>query len=137
MIDLRDDIKSISYPDPQIQAILRDIYERIETLEKKQDEIIEKLNEHAENINTVWNVSKRISAPKGQKTLQRLEKLNQVLKDRPSRGLTLTELERELDVSSQQMSLLISKLDKRIYEISYRKEKGVRHEKIIKLRTKW
>jgi len=110
----------------------KDLRNRVNELELTQDKLIDKINEHAENINTVWKLTKRPPAPKGQKTLQRLEKLDQILKERGPR--TLGQLGEELKLSSSEISRLIGKLDKRRYEVS--KRPGNEREKVIRLRSR-
>lgn len=88
---------------------IKDLKERVLELEQQQDEVVEKINEHAENINTVWAISKRPAAPKGQKTKQRLE------------------------ILPQEMSRMLRKLDKRRYEVH--KRPGCEREKIVRLRS--
>lgn len=133
--------------DPRLTALLVEVCQRIEALElenKKlrqriqeleidQDEHTDLINEHAEAINKVWLISKRPSfGPKGRKTNERLEKLDQILKANGAR--TLTQLEKDLGILPQEMSRLISKLDKRKYQIFLRE--GNRREKVIKLRSR-
>jgi len=131
--------------DPRLTALLAEICQRIEVLEvenKKlrkriteiediQDEHIDKINNHAEAINKIWNISKRSSLPKGEKTNKRLEKLNQILKTKRAR--TLSQLEKDLGILPQEMSRLLSKLDKRKYQLFTRE--GNRREKVIRLRS--
>lgn len=104
---------------------------RVLELELQNDELIAKINEHAENINTVWKLTKTPPAPKGQKTLQRLEKLDQTLKERGPR--TIGQLKEDLKISSSEMTRLIAKLDNRKYKISARP--GDEREKVIRLRA--
>lgn len=132
--------------DPRLTALLAEICQRIEAtelenkklrqrvldLEINQDEHTDKINEHAEAINKVWSISKRSVAPKGQKTNERLEKLNQILKTKGAR--TLSQLEKDLGILPQEMSRLLSKLDKRKYQIFLRE--GNKREKVIKLRSR-
>ena len=132
--------------DPRLTALLAEVCQRIEALELEnknlkarvldleinQDEHIDKINEHAEAINKVWSISKRPVAPKGQKTSERLRKLDQILKT--SGAKTLTQLEKDLGVSPQEMSRLLSRLDKRKYQIFPRE--GDKREKVIKLRSR-
>ena len=132
--------------DPRLTALLVEICQRIESLELEnknlkarildlelnQDEHGEKINEHAEAINKVWSISKRSIAPKGQKTNERLRKLDQILKTNGAR--TLTQLEKDLGILPQEMSRLLSKIDKRKYQIFLRE--GNRREKVIKLRSR-
>lgn len=110
---------------------IKDLKERVLELELQQDEVIEKINEHSENINTVWAISKRPAAPKGQKTKQRLEKIDHILKERGPQ--TLGQLEKDLGISPQEMSRLLRKLDKRRYEVH--KRPGCEREKIVRLRS--
>jgi len=115
--------------DPRITSLLTELCQRVEALEREnkrqqtriteleniQDDHTKTINDHAEAINKVWNISKRAVVPKGQKTKQRLEKLDQILKTNGSR--TLSQLEVDLKISPQQMSGLIAKLDMRRYRL--------------------
>ena len=104
---------------------------RVLELELQNDELVAKINEHAKNINTVWSLTKHPPAPKGQKTLQRLEKLDQILKERGPR--TIGQLKEDLKISSSEMTRLIAKLDNRKYKISNRP--GDEREKVVRLRA--
>ena len=115
--------------DPRLTALLIELCQRIEVLEHKntlqqtriteleeiQDDHTKTINNHAEAINKVWNISKRSVVPKGQKTNQRLEKLDQILKTNGAR--TLGQLETDLGISPQEMSRLLAKLDMRRYNL--------------------
>jgi predicted HTH transcriptional regulator len=131
--------------DPRLTALLIELCQRIEVLEHKntlqqtritelediQDDHTAKINNHAEAINKVWNISKRSVVPKGQKTNQRLEKLDQILKTNGAR--TLGQLETDLGISPQEMSRLLAKLDMRRYNLFTRE--GERREKVLKIRS--
>ena len=131
--------------DPRLTALLIELCQRIEVLEHKntlqqtritelediQDDHTAKINNHAEAINKVWNISKRSVVPKGQKTNQRLEKLDQILKTNGAR--TLDQLETDLGISTQEMSRLLAKLDMRRYNLFTRE--GERREKVLKIRS--
>lgn len=131
--------------DPRLTALLIELCQRIEVLEHKntlqqtritelediQDDHTAKINNHAEAINKVWNISKRSVVPKGQKTTQRLEKLDQILKTNGAR--TLGQLETDLGISPQEMSRLLAKLDMRRYNLFTRE--GERREKVLKIRS--
>lgn len=131
--------------DPRLTALLIELCQRIEVLEHKntlqqtriteleeiQDDHTKTINNHAEAINKVWNISKRSVVPKGQKTNQRLEKLDQILKTNGAR--TLGQLETDLGISPQEMSRLLAKLDMRRYNLFTRE--GERREKILKIRS--
>ena len=132
--------------DPRLTALLIELCQRIEALELEnknnrkritelediQDDHTKTINDQAEAINKVWNISKRPVVPKGQKTNQRLEKLDQILKTNGSR--TLSQLEADLKISPQQMSGLIAKLDMRRYRIFIRE--GAGREKVLALRSR-
>ena len=131
--------------DPRLTALLIELCQRIEVLEHKntlqqtriteleeiQDDHTKTINNHAEAINKVWNISKRSVVPKGQKTNQRLEKLDQILKTNGAR--TLGQLETDLGISPQEMSRLLAKLDMRRYNLFTRERE--RREKILKIRS--
>lgn len=132
--------------DPRLTALLAEVCQRIEALELEnknlkarvldleinQEDHDKTINNHAEAINKIWSISKRSVVPKGQKTKERLGKLDQILKARGAR--TLSQLEKDLGISPQGMSRLLSELDKRKYQIFPRE--GNRREKVIKLRSR-
>lgn len=146
-IDSINDFASITATaDPRMVALLADICNRVKVLEIEnkalkhrisdletmQDELVNKINEHAESINKVWSVTKRPAAPAGQKTIQRLNKLDHILKTHGPR--TLGQLEKDLGILPQEMSRLIAKLDKRRYNIFIRP--GNKREKVIGLKAR-
>jgi hypothetical protein len=69
--------------------------------------------------------------PTGQKTLERIAKIDEVLKARGS--TTLKELGKMLKIRPQEMSRLVAKLDKRRYEVFLRA--GDKREKVLRLRA--
>jgi regulator of replication initiation timing len=132
--------------DPRLTTLLTELCQRIEALElenKKirkritelediQDNHTETINNQAAAINKVWAISKRSVVPKGQKTKQRLEKLDQILKTKGAR--TLSQLDEDLGILPQEMSRLIAKLDMRRYDLFTRD--GERREKVLRLRSR-
>jgi uncharacterized coiled-coil protein SlyX len=69
--------------------------------------------------------------PRGEKTLARIAKIDEILKARGP--TTLKELERILKISPKEMNRLLTRLDKRRYEIHSRP--GDEREKVIKLKA--
>ena len=109
--------------------------QRINSLSDVQDEICDKIDEHAEALNTVWKAVKATppkAEPKGEKTLKRIAKLEEFLKARGS-GATFQEVERTLDISPSELTRLITKLDMRRYEIFARA--GDNRQKVIRLKA--
>ncbi len=94
------------------------------------DKIIDKINEHADDINKVWQATKKPTQPKGKKTLARIEQVKEILKSGPR---TFKDLERLLKISPKEMNRLVSKLDTRCYVIFYRS--GDERQKVIRLRS--
>lgn len=147
-VSLVDEINSfaLTISDPRLVALLTGLCHRVEALDRdnkelktriielelQQDDHTAAINRHAEAINQVWSFMNRPSVPKGQKTKERLKDLDKILK--ATGGRTLSQLEKDLDISQQQMSNLISNLDMRRYEIHARPGKG--REKVLKLRSR-
>ena len=102
---------------------------RIYELEDIQIDHERAINENAAALNKIWQGSKA-RTPKGSKTKKRIEKLDLMLK---TGAKALRQIEKDLGISPQEMSRLISKLDKRRYQIFIRN--GDKREKVIKLRT--
>jgi len=131
-----------------IQKAIQPLVERVEALEAtvaRQDEKIasqESTQEtQAENqliqlrlINGLREAAQKTAAPappKGAKTLARLAKIDEILKTRGP--TTLKELKRILKISPKDMNRLLTRLDKRRYEIHSRP--GDEREKVIKLKA--
>ena len=125
--------------DRRLKALLTDLLQEIEKLRARiielkiqQDDQADAINRNAGAINKVWRLTKRSpSVPKGHKTKERLG-LERILKS--TGGRTLSQLEKNLDISPRQMSHLISKLDMRRYDDQTRPGKG--REKVLKLRSR-
>jgi len=131
-----------------VEMAIQPLVERVEALEAtvaRQDEKIaaqESTQEtQAENqliqlrlIGQLREAAQKIAAPappKGAKTLARLAKIDEILK---SRGpTTLKEMERILKISPKEMNRLLTRLDKRRYEVHSRP--GDEREKVIKLKA--
>jgi chromosome segregation ATPase len=107
---------------------------RIASISDAQDEICDKIDEHAVALNTVWKAVKTTPAavPRGKKTLGRIAKLEELLKVRAS-GATFQETQKILGISSSAFTRLISKLDMRRYEIFARA--GDNRQKVIRLKA--
>lgn len=98
-------------------------------------------NQHLANL--IGEDRKRISAfeqqpraapiPAGNKTSDRIEKLRSFLKPRGS-GATFQEIERLLNIRPNQMTKLVSQLDKRSFEIFARS--GDRRQRVIRLKAR-
>ncbi len=116
------------------RAVCQD--EKIATLESQQDRDFEafadKINEHSAAINTIWKAVKTAAPPKGQRTEARIKKLKETLKARRS-GITFKEAEKLLGIRPNQMTKLLSQLDKRCFDIFARS--GNKREKVIRLKS--
>ncbi len=71
--------------------------------------------------------------PRGKKTLQRIERLKELLKGYGG-SQTFEQLQIDLDLSPSQFSQLARKLDKRVFEIAYLPG-GKKGEKVLMLRA--
>ena len=69
--------------------------------------------------------------PRGEKTIARIAKIDEVLKSRGA--TTLKEMGRILKISSKEMNRLLAKLDMRRYELHYRP--GDNREKVLRLKV--
>jgi hypothetical protein len=90
-------------------------------------EAIEQIDEHLARIDRM-----RITTPpRGEKTLARIDKIDEILK---ARGATsMKELERFLKISPKEMNRILSKLDMRRYEVHTRP--GDDREKVLRLKV--
>jgi anion-transporting ArsA/GET3 family ATPase len=103
---------------------------RLRSLSEAQDEIVDKLDEHAEALNKVWKGMRRNQTPKGSKTPERISRMKEIL----SNGArTFKEMEKLLGVSPKEMNRLVSKVDQRSFEVFTRP--GDERQKVIKLRS--
>ncbi len=103
----------------------------INELEDIVTEVCQKIGEHAALINKVSQaVKKNYSEPRGRKTIERLEKLTEILKSGPR---TFGEVEKQLKITPKEMNRLVSKLDMRKFKISPRPGNG--REKVIRLKA--
>jgi uncharacterized coiled-coil protein SlyX len=126
--------------DPRLKALITDLIRkneelthRITGLEIQQDDQADAINRNSGAINQMWRVLNRSpSVPKGQKTTARLKDLDKILK--ATGGRTLGQLEKDLNISSSQMSKLISKLDMRRYKLFNRDGDG--REKVLELKSR-
>ena len=69
--------------------------------------------------------------PRGEKTIARIAKIDEVLKSRGA--TTLKEMQRILKISPKEMNRLLAKLDMRRYELHYRQ--GDNREKVLRLKV--
>ena len=90
-------------------------------------EAIEQIDEHLARIDR----AKTTAPPRGEKTLARINKIDTILKARGP--TTLKELGRTLKISSREMSRILSKLDKRRFELHSRP--GDDREKVLRLKA--
>jgi hypothetical protein len=80
------------------------------------------------------NVHKEAQKAPGKKTVARIEMLKEILK-RNGGSRTFKQLQDDMDLNPSQFSQMVSKLDKRVFDISNRPG-GKRGEKILKLRVR-
>jgi len=80
------------------------------------------------------NVHKDVQKAPGKKTVARIEMLKEILK-RNGGSRTFKQLQDDMELNPSQFSQMVSKLDKRVFEISSRPG-GKRGEKVLKLRIR-
>lgn len=90
-------------------------------------EAIRDIDEHLTRIDR----SRTTTPPRGEKTLARITKIEEILKARGP--TTLKELERILGIDQATMTRLLGKLDKRRYEVHSRP--GDDREKVLRLKV--
>jgi len=131
-----------------VEQAIQPLQDRIDALEAtvaRQDEKIASLEATADTqadnqliqlrlINGLREAAQKTAAPappKGAKTLARLAKIDEILKTRGP--TTLKEIKRILKISPKEMNRLLTRLDKRRYEVHSRP--GDEREKVIKLKA--
>lgn len=133
---LRSEITQLRDDRERDQQEIEDLKEKIKSLEQQQDRdfdrFVDKINEHSAAINTIWKASKTTTPPKGEKTEARIKKLKETLKARRS-GITFKEAEKLLGIKPNQMTKLVSQLDKRSFEVFPRA--GNKREMVIRLKS--
>lgn len=102
----------------------------VKDLAEELGEAQELIDQHAEAINKVWQVTKKGRIPTGKKSKARVEQLKEILK---GGSKTYKELERILKISPKEMNRLVSMLDTRSYEIFFRA--GDNRQKVLRLRS--
>jgi transcription initiation factor IIE alpha subunit len=109
--------------------------EQIAALQATQDTLGENLFIQLKLIGQLREAAQKTVAapapPRGEKTLARLAKIDEILKTRGP--TTLKELERILKIRPQEMSRIMARLDKRRYEIFLRA--GDDREKVLRLKV--
>jgi len=120
----------------QLQATVARQGEKIAALEATTDKQAENELFQLRLINSLREVVQKPTVPtpppKGEKTLARIAKLKDFLKTRGS-GATFQECERLLGIKPNQMSALITKLDKRSFEVFTRVGDG--RQRVIRLKV--
>lgn len=130
-----DDIQPIQDTDPThpdgFTAILEGHLERITILEER---MARELLEDRKRISILEHV--QVPVHVGRRSQQRIAQLKEILKR--NRGvLAFAEIRRHLGLSMSQLSQLIRKLDKRIFEVRWRRtDPTARREKILVLRER-
>ncbi len=102
----------------------------VNDLAEELGEAQELIDQHAEAINKVWQVTKKGRIPTGKKSKARVEQLKEILK---GGSKTYKELERILKISPKEMNRLVSMLDTRSYEVFFRA--GDNRQKVLRLRS--
>jgi hypothetical protein len=119
-----------------LQATVARQGEKIAALEATTDKQAENELFQLRLINSLREVVQKPTVPtpppKGEKTLARIAKLKDFLKTRGS-GATFQECERLLGIKPNQMSALITKLDKRSFEVFTRVGDG--RQRVIRLKV--
>jgi hypothetical protein len=107
--------------------------EMIATLESTQETQADNQLIQLQLINNLRETIRKTATaiPTGQKTLERIAKIDEVLKARGS--TSLKELGKMLKIRPQETSRLVAKLDKRRYEVFLRA--GDKREKVLRLRV--
>jgi hypothetical protein len=132
---------------PQLQAIIfkaveqatAPLLKKIEAMESRLDALHEDVQlERAHDRQRISKMERdsqevKPSSP-GTKTTQRIDRLRQLLKNRGGSS-TFAQLQKDLDLSPSQLSKLVSRLDKRIFEV-WRRAGGKHGEKVLGLRAR-
>jgi chromosome segregation ATPase len=110
--------------------------DRILDLEIQQgkdfDELANKINEHSESINKCWQARKDAPAPKGDKTIARIESLKSIMKAKGG-SISFGEAEKLLKIHPNQMTALVEKLDRRSFEVFTRS--GDKRQRVLRLKA--
>jgi hypothetical protein len=116
-----------------LRGVINHQSERIAALESTQETQADNQLIQLQLINNLRETIKKTATiiPKGQKTLERIAKIDEILKVRGS--TTLKELGKTLKIRPQEISRLVAKLDKRRYEVFLRA--GDKREKVLRLRV--
>lgn len=135
---LREEIGQLRDDNEALKDKIASQNKRIASLEIQQDkdfdEIASKINEHSEAINKCWQYIKITpTIPRGEKSKARIEMLKDILKAKGG-SVTFGEAERLLKIKPNQMTKLISQLDKRSFETFTRV--GDDRQKVIRLKGK-
>jgi hypothetical protein len=126
LMPLRDEIDTL-------RSMISSQNEMIATLESTQETQADNQLIQLQLINNLREIIRKTTTaiPTGQKTLERIAKIDEVLKARGS--TTLKELGKMLKIRPQETSRLVAKLDKRRYEVFLRA--GDKREKVLRLRV--
>ena len=126
LMPLRDEIDTL-------RSMISSQNEMIATLESTQETQADNQLIQLQLINNLRETIRKTTTaiPTGQKTLERIAKIDEVLKARGS--TTLKELGKMLKIRPQETSRLVAKLDKRRYEVFLRA--GDKREKVLRLRV--
>ena len=126
-------------PAQEERPILREVYQRREEAQASLPSRVWSMEEDLQSLEQEFQSLRRKEGEKpqaqgGKKTETRIKEVKEILKASGG-SRTFQELERNLDLSPQQFTYLISHLDKRVFEIS-RRSGTKRGEKILSLRMR-
>lgn len=107
---------------------------RLQGFTEIQDNCSERIGDHANAINKLWQTIQAPSIPRGRKTIARIEDLKKILKGHGG-SQTFEALQKALDLTPSQFSKLVGLLDKRCFEVS-RRPGSKRGEKVLHLRSR-
>ena len=131
---LENEIKNLKIQASHHEKEIQVLKSRLHGFSEIQDNYCERINEHADAINKLWQTIKAPPAPRGRKTIARIEDLKIILKAHGS-SQTFEALQEELCLSPSQFSKLVCQLDKRSFEVS-RRPGSKRGEKVLSLRSR-
>jgi chromosome segregation ATPase len=125
-------------PAKEDTELLRDVFQKREEAQKSLPSRVFGLEEDIGTLEKVVHGLKKedpdVQRPTGKKTDARIDQIKHILKTSGG-SRTFQELQRNLGLSPQQFTYLVSHLDKRIFEIN-RRPGTKRGEKVLSLRVR-
>jgi chromosome segregation ATPase len=131
---LESEIKNLKNQASCYEMEIQILKSRLQGFSEIQDNYSERINEHADAINKLWQTIKVPPSPRGRKTMARIDDLKRILKARGG-SQTFEALQDALGLTPSQFSKLVGQLDKRSFEVS-RRPGSKRGEKILNLRSR-